>query len=419
MIYGKQIVIGWIADHLEEKHNIASRMERKGSGGWALYVDAKDYEKAIEFGSLYAINEDRYEMNWADANDMLYPVGYIPIMYGVLPQTVKGDVSWTSENCLEACPEDSSEDFKAYIDDLRTFCAVNQILARYDEKNNAFTLLASAPFMAHDLIVKRCQGFSYVCGFTPFIEVYYPSKDNTLDVDFGEVAKRRVDDLQSYFYQSLFHDIVRGPEDAHIAPHNDDYAHHMGMYGGDSYLEVIEAQVLPEDKLLVQGNFELHDTKGIEGSKEYCVVTDKGDFTSELSLSENEVAMTTNIHVARNISGTDLDGQNRRDAFFTCLSGDGSEGVITYTEHFVKIANGTRLLHYSDEYEAFEIYDLPNNWFVENGLAIDTIGYPKVFDDTTFDHNDKDLKEVYAILDARKKKLAAKRERTKGEDGSA
>lgn len=121
-----------------------------------------------------------------------------------------------------------------------------------------------------------------------------------------------------------------------------------------------------------------------------------------MEFSQNCVSMTTTVNVSRKIEGIDLDGKNDRDAFFTCLSGNGSAGSVTYTEHFVKIANGTRLLHYSEEYEAFEVFDLPNNWFIENGIAKETVGYPKVFDDTTFDKDDKDLDEIYEILKTRK-----------------
>lgn len=218
------------------------------------------------------------------------------------------------------------------------------------------------------------------------------------------------DNLKSYFYNSLFHDIIRHPDGANIAPHNDDYPHNMGIYGGDTYLSVKSTEELSEDKLTFKGEFKTNDKKGrINITEDYCIVTDSGDFTSELSLDENQVSMTTTVNVSRTVEGNDLDGQNHRDNFFTCLSDEDSNGTVTYTEHFVKIANGTRLLHYSDEYDYFEIFDLPNNWLIENGLSLETINYPKVFDDVSYDLDDKDLAEVYDLLSNRKKELVLKK----------
>ena len=212
--------------------------------------------------------------------------------------------------------------------------------------------------------------------------------------------------FKSYFYNSLFHDIIRYPCGSNIAPHNDDYPHHMGAYGGDTYLSVNGIEVLPDGNFSIKGNFKTNDTKGIKyRDGKYCIVTDSGDFSSELSFDESQVSMTTTVNVSRTVEGTDLDGQNHRDNFFTCLSDEDSNGTVTYTEHFVKIANGTRLLHYSDEYEYFEIFELSDNWGIEDGLSQETTGYSKVFDADDYDEKDKDIKEVLDILSERKKKV--------------
>lgn len=401
---GKRILIERLAEQLKEKQGIESRVD-SGYYGHGLYVDIKDYQRAIAVGSTIAENDDRYEINWIDVDNIPHPVGYIPIMYGVLPQTQKGNELWTAYNTPGCgCPDDLRE----YINYLRDYCGVCDVALKYNKVDNAFTIFAAAPFISHELMVKRCQGFNYVNGYTPFIETYYPASDNSIKIDSEKVMEKRTDNLKSYFYNSLFHDIIRYPEGANIAPHNDDYPHYMGSYGGDTYLSPNSIEMLPEDKLSIKGEFKLNDTKGYYNEK-HCVVTDSGDFTSELSFSQNSVSITTTANVSRKVVGTDLDGQNHRDAFFTCLSESGSKGTVACTERFVKIANGTRLLHYSEEFDAFEIFELPNNWFIENGLSNETTGYPKVFDDTTFDQNDKDLKEVYEILNARKKNLGVQK----------
>lgn len=401
---GKKILIERLAEQLKEKCGIKSRID-SGYYGHGIYVDVKDYQRAIAVGSAIAVDNDRYEINWIDFDNIPRPVGYIPVMYGVLPQTQKGNELWGAYNMPgSGCPTD----LRDYVNCLRDYCGVCDVALGYNKVDNAFTFFVTAPFISHDLMVKRCKGFNYVNGYTPFIETYYPSSDNSLTIDSKKVEEERTNALKSYFFNSLFHDIIRYPEGANIAPHNDDYPHYMGCYGGDTYLAPNVIEVLPEDKLLVKGEFKLNDTKGNKDyTEKYCVVTDSGDFTSELSFEQSGVTITTTTNVSREVVGTDLDGQNHRDAFFTCLSINGSQGTITCTEHFVKIANGCRLLHYSEEFDSFEIFELPNNWFIENGLTDETTGYPKVFDDTAFDHDDKDLNEVYEILNARKKNLGA------------
>ena len=394
---GKKNIIERLAEQLKEKSGIESRVD-SGYYGHGIYVDIKNYQKAIAIGSTIAVKENRHEIKWIDIDNNPHPVGYVPIMYGVLPQTQKGNISWT-EYC--GCPDD----LRDYITKLEIYCAANKVVLEYNKVNNAFTIFVTAPFNLHELMVKRCRGFNYVNEYTPFIETYYPASDNSIIIDYEKVMKKRTNNLKSYFYNSLFNDIIKSPEGLNIAPRNDYYPRYMRCYDGYFCLTTKSIEMLPEDKLSVKGSFEVNDKKGfIFEAGNHCVVTDSGDFTSELSFFQNSVSITTTANVSREIVGTDLDGHNLRDAFFTCLSKSGSKGTIVCTEHFVKIANGTRLLHYSEEFDAFEIFKLPNNWFIENGLSDETIGYPKVFNDTSFDQDDKDLKEVYEILNTRKKK---------------
>lgn len=227
--------------------------------------------------------------------------------------------------------------------------------------------------------------------------------------------------LESYFDNSLFHDIIRYPEGSNIAPHNDDFPHYMGFYSGNTYIETTLIQKLQDDKVILKGVFKTNTVKGLKNTEKYCVVTDSGDYSCEMILTSNEVTLSNTVNVSRQIEGKDLDGQTSRDAFFTCLSGDNTKGTITYKEHFVKISNGTRLLHFSEEYEFFEIFELPENWSInkgienfvmkytkifDNGIEFvfdEKMEYPKVFDDIEYDLKDKDLEEVYEILDSRRK----------------
>ena len=403
---GKKELIEELAKHLEEKSGIKS-IVASDFNGHGLYVTKEDYHRTIADGSLIAQINDLLDIGWVDVNNVPHPIGYIPIMYGVLPQTQNGSEFWSIYNKPNyECPDD----FRNYINDLKNYCGTSDVILKYNMANNAYNIFIKGTFASHKLMSERCKGFNSIIDNTPFIDVYYPECDNYIIIDSKEIIEQRNDRLKSYFEHSLFHDIIRHPDGSNIAPHNDEYPHYMGIYGGSTCLSINSIEQLQEFKYTFKGEFTTKDRKGIIDSREpNCIVTDSGDFTSELSLDENQVSMTTTVNVSRTVEGTDLDGQNRRDNFFTCLSDEDSNGTVTYTEHFVKIANGTRLLHYSDEYDYFEIFDLPNNWLIENGLSLETIGYPKVFDDVTYDLDDKDLAEVYELLSNRKKELVFKK----------
>lgn len=352
-----------------------------------LYFPESFYQKSIiEMNSIIIQNDGQSKIIGFDTNNESFPVGYIPIMYGILPQTQKGNEYWELyNNPNHNCPEI----FRNYINYLKDYCGVNNIILRYNEVDNAFIIFVNLPSRSHKLMVDRCKGANYVIENTPFIEIYYPESDYSLSIDSEEVMQKRTDQLKSYFYYSLFHDITSTPDKPNIGPYNSEYLEKDNKSG---YLSINCIEVLLYDRLSIRGNF---NTTNIKKADEFnYIVRDSGEFLSVLSFSQNEVSISTNADTSRKI---------RKDNFFS-LSEDVSKGVAFYTEHFVKIANGTRLLHYSDEYDYFEIFELPNNWFIENGLSLETTGEPKVFNDVTYDKEDKDLKEVYDIIAARKEK---------------
>ena len=56
-----------------------------------------------------------------------------------------------------------------------------------------------------------------------------------------------------------------------------------------------------------------------------------------------------------------------------------------------------------DEFDSFEIFDLPSNWMIEKGIPKGI--HSKVFDDYEYDNDDQDLAEVKEILNSRKRVL--------------
>lgn len=403
-IVEKSDVMKWLKSELKEHYGIDSRAEYGFYHQIShLYVDMNDYRKAISAGFEFSAKNDGLRgICWVDVHNDAQPIGYIPIMYGLLPQERSNDILENFSRFVEYPVRFYPQDLKAYLFGLRNYCGVDGSFMKYYQEDYAFAIFVKAPFKDHELMVQRCKGFNLSNDKSPFIKIYYPECDHSLMIDQEKRKKEVLEQQKSYFGYSLFHSILYYPDGVSIAPHNTYFrtGHRCCSHSAKVELEHTEVS---QNKSIMKGTFVAEDQQRIPHSNQYCNVTDSGQFQSEFAFMKDGVSISTDIHVARSIEGIDFDGQKLRDAFFTCLSGDGSEGNVHCTEYFVTIANGTRLLHYSLEFDSFEIFDLPSNWFVDQGLSLDTIGCPKVFDDYGFDHHDPDLKEVYEILNSRKK----------------
>lgn len=317
---------------------------------YGLYVDADDYNWALT--ELFEmVPRGSESIAWIDINNDKHSWGYIPIMHCVLPQT------------QSLASEETAERVRKYKADLMEFCAAD-IKLEYNHSDNTCIFLAKASFSKHELMIKRCRGFNYVNEHTPFIETYYPDWKGSLDVDFEEVKKERIDKLESYFDNSLCYYALSKPADGFsIMPWVFDIPKNHRSYKRECWYDGITKSI-SDGKLYIKGKFKTRTAK----DEPRCNVIEEGLFTSKITIVQNRVSMTTTIDVSRKIEGENFDDIDIRDAFFPFLSKDGGSGSVTYTEHFVVIDNGTKLLHYSEEYEPFEIFVLPTNWFIENGL---------------------------------------------------
>ena len=214
----------------------------------------------------------------------------------------------------------------------------------------------------------------------------------------------RLHSLKSYFDNSLFRAAIAEPYDWNIVPYvSFSSKHHGGQY--KSNLSLKEVKLLSDNKLFISGNFETNDVKGKITESEVCEVKDSGNFVSLLSYTQEGVTMATKICVSRKILGNDKDGKNIRNAYFGCLSDDGSHGIVFRVEHFVKINNEDKykLLHYSNEFDYFEAFFLPDNWFVDNGLSNKiTVEFHPI--NNGYYRSYSDGNPIFGILKARKKK---------------
>lgn len=366
---------------------------------------------------------------------------YVPIMYGVLPKNVKGSDSWENYNeDKTSCPKEISNHFRQ----LSEYIGVDSVVVRYSEILNGFVILADVDANERLNYVDKAIEFElsktdsekvFSC-FCPVSSTKY--KPEVVDIVARESMTQ--ENFKSYFEQSLFHDLIRYPCGDNIIPHNDDFDKKYGQSGGGSYLNVTDGEVIEDGSIMFSGKFAEVFEKGgcvdcfcrysLEDCKlsfksvreeeydflmEYleenqgCIVNDYGDFETKILFGDDKITLVTSANAKRQVAfGPDLEGQGYLDKFFTGLSEDGIESQTTCVEHFVRIGDGSRLLHYSEDWDSFEIFELPEKWVPRFGISHELVGYPKVFDAddkycTIDDFQDKDLDEILGILNSREK----------------
>ncbi|HBA38137.1 MAG TPA: hypothetical protein DCY94_05400, partial [Firmicutes bacterium] len=190
------------------------------------------------------------------------------------------------------------------------------------------------------------------------------------------------------------------PMGENIAPHNDDIYKITNL----SRLRFSDFSIKDTTKVedctyTFKGSFVANNSPDSFIGK--CDTTDSGQYESTLSMTRDGVTITTSITASRKITGN-VFFPTYFDNFFPGLAAHNEVETKSITEHFVKIGGGKRLLHFSDEYDFFEIFDLPDYWLVERGLS--DIPHPKIFDDLSFDTEDPDLNEAKKIIEEAKKK---------------
>ncbi len=139
-------------------------------------------------------------------------------------------------------------------------------------------------------------------------------------------------------------------------------------------------------KLIEEGIFSIYEnkeyilknqsTQDIKTKKLYSA-TDNGIFTSSINLNEqfDRASINTGIFVRRFTEGINYGGTSIRDSLFKKLNHTNSFESLSINEYFILLLN-SRLLHYSDNSNLFEIYETDLKSLKE---GIENISNPKVY----------------------------------------
>ncbi len=308
-------------------------------------------------------------------------------------------------------------DIKEYIEKLKRFLGRRDIKIKYNNNDNAIEFLIKGHFEEYELLKDQCRGFNYVTKNSPFIKTIFLEKDGKIIAE--PKVRKETSALESYFKKSMFLDGVLRPKGSNIAPKTDTsqdlttgYKYRTSKY----CIRNFESNFTEFNDTLsmVEGNFVAYEEKNYSyywnnKTKEQSdiitmqpfIMLDNGVFTTSISIENNEKIMVkTYIELVRNIVGYNFDGKSVRDGLFNNFEHKDCRGNLEINEYYQIIANRTRLLHYSDNSDFFEVYELPENWQITDGIS--NLEYPKVFDDVYFDMQDKDLEEINSILSTRR-----------------
>lgn len=385
-----------------------------------VYVPNNKYHECLEVGFEIA-KFNKWDLSWINAYNEPRPIGYFSVMYCQLPPTRIADISWEMLDMPNYCPPD----IKEYIEKLKRFLRWRDIKIKYDNKENAIEFLIETQFGEYELLKDSCRRFDYLTKNSPFTKTRFLEKDGKLIAE----PKEEKSTMESYLEKSMFLDGLFRPDGANIAPKTDTsqdfktgYKYRTSKYGIRNFESNFTE--FNDTSSMVEGNFVVYEEKKysyyfddktrkqIDISIQPFIMLDNGTFTTSISIENNEKIMVkTYIELVRNIVGYNFDGKSVRDGLFNNFEHKDCRGNLEINEYYQIIANRTRLLHYSESSDFFEVYELPENWQITDGIS--NLEYPKVFDDMYFDMQDKDLEEINNILAARKSIKAISRTRKK------
>ena len=154
------------------------------SSSMLVSVSLKNYHKALEEGMAIA-QENNWNISWINAYNIPRPLGYISVMYGILPKTREANPLWELSVIPDFCPVD----IKEYIDGLTEFLDGRHIRIKYSSNDHAIEFLVNASLKEHELIRKQCEAFNSVTKNSPFIKTKLLEKDGYLKINKEELKK--------------------------------------------------------------------------------------------------------------------------------------------------------------------------------------------------------------------------------------
>lgn len=379
-------------------------------GNYIIYVATEDYLKALAYGRA---NADEKCMGFINHYDEFRGLHEQSLVYAELKDHKDVDKSWEygkkKPNYLNALMLDISRIVKDPYIRVNISDASIEIMINSNDTSKHDEVVEA---IKHLIEYKYCK----------FFKRCYASED------YGKIlvppVEKKEFPYQNLYHKTMFMDGMFYPMGSNIAPKGDyendieesGYWISTHSFGGQDF------NLNPTEDGRLQGSIELYEkmefnskwdavnNKSIRINRTESTLVDKVTFSANIEcLSADECVITTDFVIKRKADVFPRLPFNQkyptkksvRNGIFIYPLENG-EYIGTYTERFVKIANGTRLLHFSDQSPFFEVFEIPEDFSFEDFKAEE---FPKVFDDTTFDKDDKDMSEIMKYLGKDAKKL--------------
>jgi len=384
-----------------------------GHNHHSIFVASKDYNRALVIGDriikMFMIDD----INWIDSDRKVHKAGFVPIIKEVVPISRLDEVEWQDIDSPEhpSCPRD----IKDFFDEMRKYCGIKSIKLEYDKEAMAFNVYFESRFEDYEVMLNRCKGFHrvYDC---PFIESWHLNIDGSLNGGLEDTNGQEVENIESYFYNSMLYKVITNPIGSIISPtNNDDIFKNIlytkaALFNDYGKVEVSRSYRKSAREFVVEGFFSIDFSfrrtvkdKSIDKFLSIKSSTqDRGNFSSVITINPTGVDISTSVTARRQILGTDFGLQDFRSGFFKGLLHDGDEEEFLFNEHYSIINNGSKLLHYSDEYDSSETFLLPFKWRVENGIFVDNCGHSYDPNNDVYYCGDNTKDEIAKVLEARK-----------------
>lgn len=387
---------------LLNKNNIPCTVE-----GTDIYVPEEQYDSSLKRAIEVLENKDLQDAKttatsalnclWTDAYGDEHELGWLTIFYGSLPNGREGNSSWDYADC--------PMDFRGFLFLLNSIvisdvpsCDTREIVMDYHKENNAFEF--SVPGKMNDFEKIQAEIRKYVEKYqashpenTPFERIHWTSPIGTWD---KPVKKEETHSkLYSYLSHSYFLRSLKHPEEECVRCYNRKGNSFGYQSTRSSYqtrrIEISPSLLQPGVREGYDGNFIVTSSKVFDryvnqykgtthlNFPEQFTMIDNGTFKSYVSynMEQDQIDVRTMIDLTRSTVGYDFDKKGLRDAIFKNVPQSDYQGRVEVNEHFKTFANGTKLVHFVDDSEYCEIYDLPINWNPFQGVeSLEGYTYP-------------------------------------------
>lgn len=382
-------------------------------GNYIIYVEDEKYDEALKVGQEY-IKVNNLNIGTINFYGERRPLYATSLVYAEVKNVIDFEESeWTYEDMYSRLAKKVLNELSALLG-VDVYCYTNT-------SDAAVEFLCYAPSDNQEEYAKKTMEYLKKMKNKYFKKFMMMESNGKLIQE--KIVEKKENPMIFFFKNSLFFEGLTYPMGSNIAPKSDDDTLKTGYYvssrgvGVENY-DYNEKCI--QDGIDVDGVFNLyekntyheywdnHIKKSYSIPKTSITKLDKVTFMTNIK-EENDVLVVTTTFTderqfrrdASKFKGN-IKFEGVRDAMLVMPDGEVSY-QDTIKEYFVKIADGKKLLHYSDYSNFFEIFDISTEFSFENPVVVSD--YPKVFDDHDYDREDPILAEVSKYIDINVKKL--------------